>query len=215
LKDGFEKMKKITKLTFSQEGRKVLSPSEALSWKESLEKILKLGFEHEFNLNDSKGECRGDSFLCPCSHPLKKQRKCYSKCLLGGIETCQLAKDYGECPGVYCIEFVSPCHTCAEAVRDCAKCDLFEDPEKKPNAVRKRLTDFLRPTNDVSNVGKTGALQVTTDGSLMGEGGVEIPTVGRRVNFNMLLEQAKNIINNVFLSHQLRTSLHLFPATTI
>jgi hypothetical protein len=209
-------MEKRARFTFSQEGRTCLTPQEAVEWRNALKKILKVGFEHECNLKDYKGECRGDSFFCPCSHPEKEQSKCYSKCLLGDINTCAFAKEYGECPGVYCIEFVSPCHTCKKAVRDCTVCKLFEDPEKKPDAIRKRMTEALKPTNDISKIGDHGVLQVTTDGSLVGNGGVEIPTVGRRVNYNALYKQSKKIIDmcmkeGAFINA--RTSLHIHLVT--
>jgi hypothetical protein len=182
---------------------------EARYWKDILHKICKIGFEFEMNLPECNGTCKGDSYICPCSHPEKETRKCYEKCHVS--DSCTI-KNKIECPGIYCVEFVSPCQTCQEAVKNCQACAFYENPDKLPGNVRKKLTDILTPSNDLSVVGKTGTMAVTHDGSLLGDGGVEVTTVGRRVNFDSFYRQAKEIIDKckergAFLNE--RTSVHM------
>lgn len=203
-------MKRNLKLTFvKREDRPPLSVEEARYWRDILHKICKIGFEFEMNLPECNGTCKGDSYVCPCSHPEKKNRKCYANCLVS--DSCTIKKSI-ECPGIYCVEFVSPCQTCQEVVKDCKHCDFYEDPDKIPRSIRENLTRALTPSNDLSVVGKTGTMAVTNDGSLLGDGGVEVTTVGRRVNFDSFYKQAKEIINRckergAFLNE--RTSVHM------
>jgi hypothetical protein len=184
-------MRRKTKLSFiNREDRKTLTTEQAHYWRELLSKIFKTGFEFELNLPESKGNCTGDSLVCPCSHPEKEARKCYASCVV--YDSCAIRQKV-DCPGIYCIEFVSPCQTCTEVVKECSRCDLFDDPIKRPSAVRDRLTKELCPTNDLAVVGN-GIMQVTNDGSLLGDGGVEVTTVGRRVNYDSFYKQAVNIM---------------------
>lgn len=203
-------MKRNLKLTFvKREDRPPLSLEEARYWRDILHKICKVGFEFEMNLPECNGTCKGDSNICPCSHPEKEERKCYANCLVQ--DSCTI-KNKIDCPGIYCVEFVSPCQTCTEAVKDCKRCDFYEDPDKVPSSVRAKLANLLTPSNDLSVVGKTGTMTVTNDGSLLGDGGVEVTTVGRRVNFDSFYKQAKEIIDRckergAFLNE--RTSVHM------
>lgn len=202
-------MRQNTQLNFTKRGdRKLLTPSEVRYWRDILMRILKIGTEFELNLKESKGTCKGDTFICPCSHPEKEERKCYAECLIQ--DTCKLKKKY-DCPGIYCVEFVSPCPTCQEGVRDCSRCELFDDPDKRPKTVREYLKKSLKPTDDLARVGEHGVLQITTDGSLLGDKGVEIVTVGRRVSYQSLYEQSKSILDIVMDKGAYvneRTSIH-------
>lgn len=203
-------MKRNAKLTFvKRDDRPTLSPEDIRYWKDILRRVLKVGFEFEMNLPENRGNCPGDSLVCPCSHPEKETRQCYKKCVL--LPSCKLKEKYG-CADVHCVEFVSPCQTCTEIVRDCTLCELFDNPEKRPSKIRERLTCQLKPTNDLSTVGEVGTMSVINDGSLLGDGGVEVTTVGRRVNFDAFYNQAKTIIDNckkegAYLNE--RTSIHM------
>lgn len=161
-------------------------------------------------MKDTKGNCPGDSFICPCSNEEKKETGCWEKCVV--FDTCKLKEKAGECPGIWCIEFVSPCQTCTEAVRDCTKCELFDNPDLRPSRVREKLGEVLKPTNDLAKPGKHGTFQVLKDGSLSGDGGVEITTVGRRVSYESFYKQAKHILSEAvkrgaYLNE--RTSIHM------
>ena len=112
-----------------------------------------------------------------------------------------------------CSDFVSPCISCHEYKRPCSidKCSLISKT-KSPQEVRSELEDVLCPTNFVATTGKHGVLLVTRDGSLVSDGGVEIPTVGRRPHFSTIYKMCENIINEctkrgAYVNH--RTSIHV------
>lgn len=209
-------MKRNERYTFTKrEDRPTLSLNEARYWKRMLESVCKIGFEHEFNLKENMGRCKGDSLICPCNHPEKEERKCYTKCKI--YDSCKLRRKY-ECPGIYCVEFVSPCPTCPEAVKDCSRCELYDNPNLKPSIFRGSIKSDLKPSNDLSKVGPSGVLDVTTDGSLLGgvddTKGVEVTTVGRRVSFDSFYEQSKSIMdsckaNGGYLNERCSTHVHL------
>ena len=62
--------------------------------------------------------------------------------------------------------------------------------------MRRTLSSFFTPTESVSNFGKYGVCGVKTDGSL--SNGMELTTVGRRVEFIDLYEQYKFICNKMW-----------------
>jgi len=188
-----------------------LLSEEANYWKRILEATLKIGLEHELNLLEKTGNCNGKSFLCPCSHPQKENSKCFTKC--ASYKHCTLRQKY-ECPGIYCVEFYSPCFTCKDAIRDCTKCALFLDENKNPSHVRAKLVKELTPSENLLKIGDNGVFQIVKDGSLKGDGGVEVTTVGRRVSYDMLLEQTKNIIDKciakgAYVDERASTHIHL------
>jgi len=203
-------MRRNTKLVFTKrEDRPPLDPAEVRYQRAMLRKVLKIGNEYESNLKENKGTCSGDAFICPCSHPDKEKSKCYEKCLVSN--SCKLKKTY-DCPGIYCVEFISPCQNCNDAVRDCSRCELFDDPKKRPNEVRNKLTSILKPTNDLSIHGDHGTFQVVKDNSLLGDGGIEVTTVGRKVSYDALYKQAKYITEQLkkhgaYVNE--RTSIHI------
>ena len=127
------------------------------------------------------------------------------------IGKCELLKKH-ECPGVYCIHFISPCPTCSHLVRDCSRCILFHDPEKQPAKARQNIKEVLKPTECLADPGPHGAYAVIDDGSLLGGGGVEVTTVGRRVDYGAFFDQAKKISDEcikhgAYLNE--RTSIHM------
>jgi hypothetical protein len=59
------------------------------------------------------------------------------------------------------------------------------------------MKQLLQPSGDVARVGPFGALEVKKDGSLVNNGGIEVPTVGRRVYWNSFYRMCKNIIEPI------------------
>jgi len=203
-------MRRNAKFTFTvKENRPPLSASEMRYWKDILSKICKIGFEHEYNLKENKGSCTGDTLICPCVNSKRETTKCHEKCVK--FNTCRLKNKY-DCPGIYCIDFQSPCPTCKDMVKDCSKCPFYNDPKKNPSNVRKYIRTKLKPTGDLSSTGTSGALQVTTDGSLAGDAGIEITTVGRRVSYEAFKTQADKIVKECIERGAYvdeRTSMHM------
>lgn len=203
-------MRRNTKFLFTKkDSRPVLTCAEARYWESILKKVCKVGFEFEYNLAESRGTCAGNTYICPCSHPKKETTKCYAQC--ASYDNCKLRLKH-DCPGINCIVFKSPCTTCLDAVRDCSRCDLYNDPNKKPMLARKHIEKALAPSNDLSKPGKYGAFEVIKDGSLLGDGGIEVTTVGRRVSFDSFYEQGKKIVEEclkygAYVNE--RTSLHM------
>lgn len=204
-------MAKKAKLKFVDWGtsRPRLTPEEARWWRDFFVKTIKIGFELEYNLPKNVGVCSGKSLACPCTREDKEERQCYAKCAIGP-NNCTLISDPKECPGIYCVEFRSPCLTCTEAVHDCASCTFFVDPEKDPSAIRARIIGNTSPSSDLSRA--KGVFSVTTDGSLTGDGGIEVVTVGRRVDFNKFRQQLTELMGmcherGAFVDE--RTSVHM------
>jgi hypothetical protein len=83
--------------------------------------------------------------------------------------------------------------------------------DKVPKYIRKKISTELSPTMFLGSLGKYGVLDVVKDGSLSGDGGVEVVTVGRRVSFNEIYDMTKKIMDSVskygaFVDE--RTSVH-------
>ena len=217
-------MSKDTKRWFfyETENRKPLSGEEVNYWKSTLSRILKVGYEFEFNLPEKKnGTCKGDSPFCPCTK-VGSDADCWQKCIAADVcavmakttatcsnvtgtcedEMCETCQHFAsQCAGIYCTGFISACHTCNEAVKPCDECKFKYDPKKSPEAIRQHLSRELMPSNSYGCVGASGVHSITTDGSLLGgeEGsrkkGAEIITVGRRVDFWEFYKMTKNIID--------------------
>lgn len=186
-------MRQNSRLIFTRKSsRPNLSVEKANYWKAILQRVLKIGLEFEFNLSGNTGTCDGKRKVCPCANPKKKTTKCNTICAL--YKTCK-HRQLQECPGIFCVYFTSPCMACKDAIRDCSKCNFYKDIKKDPGRVRKDMKDLLEPTEDVSNPGKNGVLHITTDGSLENNDGIEIPTVGRRVDYHALYNQSKKIMD--------------------
>ena len=191
-----------------------LLPQEVQYWKNNLKKILKLGLEFEFNLpNKETGTCKGDSTTCPCAK-LSLENKCWQKCinidkcLLGvpKIDVCQNVTGTCEaeqcdtcdhfkmkCPGIFCPNFISYCFVCEKYERNCENCIYLYDPNKNPKSIRKQLNKEFHPNNTYGLVNDTGVHSITTDGSLLGEKGIEVITVGRRIDYWEFYKMSKNI----------------------
>lgn len=175
-------------------------------------KTLKIGIELEYNLPDSANLCRGDNPDCKCisRYTLPNGERCENTCSLHG--KCELEKNSG-CPDkdIFCVAFAPLCTICDKADRGCSTCLKMWAPEKEPETVRNNIAKKLAPTKFLGSAGKCGVLDVVRDGSLGGDGGVEIVTVGQRTSFAHMYDMCKNIIDvsknhGAFVNE--RTSIH-------
>jgi len=190
----------------------VLTPEDVRYWKTSLSRLLKVGIEFEFNLPEQKGTCRGTDVHCPCINIGKgcwkkcanaakcKQTPCIDTCKAKSADCkptdCQTCKKFSfNCLGTNCVEFVSVCFVCEDFARSCEGCSKKYSPKKDPNNIRKTFTDVLNPSNSYGKVGQSGVVSITTDGSLAGDKGAEIITVGRRVDYWEFYKMVKNILD--------------------
>lgn len=178
--------------------RPALSNQDVTYWKEALQKLLKVGVEIELNLPEKSGSCDRQNFMCKCTSiftPLKKMpstQACYEQCLNWNDGECDIAKEHG-CAGVYCVSFATPCPGCNKYDRGCSKCPELYDLRKDPRHVRESIGKILKPTRFVGAHGSHGVYKVCKDGSLLGDGGVEIATVGKRVQFFPLYDMLSHI----------------------
>lgn len=184
--------------------RPPLTAAEVTYWKTILNRLLKAGVEVEYNLPEkSGGTCEKNNFTCPCvavfpaKTPIPETKQCFEQCLswTAGKEhgDCALAAEHG-CAGIYCTAFRSPCSRCQHYDRGCAKCPKLYNPRRDPRALRTEIGKELSPTKFVGEHGPTGVYKVCKDGSLRGEGGVEVATVGKRVHFESLRQMISGII---------------------
>lgn len=192
--------------------RGALTDREVTYWRNHLDKLLKVGIELEYNLPDKKGTCARDNQLCPCTAtfvPLRKQpntNRCFEQCGSWDMTlnekgtpkypndgNCPIAKAHG-CAGIYCSAFKSPCPSCDKYDRGCNSCPELYDPRKDPKNIRTEIARKLKPTNFVGEYGHHGVYNVCKDNSLLGDGGVEVATVGRRPQFMAIYESMKNIM---------------------
>ena len=187
-----------------------LKAAEVNYWKNILKKILKVGMEFEFNLPEKKnGSCKGDSNTCPCTN-LTHDNDCWKECVNSQVD-CSMVKT---CSGILCPNFVPYCFICDEFQVSCEDCRYKFDPNKNPDAIRKHLADVLRPNNSYGQVSSSGVHSITKDGSLQGQKGAEVITVGRRVDYWEFYKMAKNIIEaasskGAYLNERCSTHMHV------
>jgi len=94
-----------------------------------------------------------------------------------------------------CAYFESMCPHCDAYETSCEKCSLKLDDTKNPIIARKKINEALKPSNTYGIINKSCVHSITTDGSLLGQKGVEIITTGRRVDYWEFYRMAKTIIN--------------------
>jgi hypothetical protein len=179
---------------YASPSRPALAPEEVRYWKAQLLKILKVGFEFEFNLPEKNGTCKGDNNACPCQH--MKVDTCWQECIRSKEceEKAAEAKRVFTCSGLMCTGFISQCVRCEKFSSDCGSCENRFDPAKNPDAIREHITQQLRPSNSYGIVNRYGVHSITTDGSLLGKKGAEIITVGRRPDYWEFFKMAQSII---------------------
>lgn len=195
--------------------RPALNRFESQYWLNIFKKIIKVGLEFEFNLQESQGTCRGDSTTCPCVY--LDTRDCSNKCVhedmckdYKNIDTCLNKKEectsdmcnecdtYSvDCKSQECMGFLSACVICTEHAKDCTNCNYKYDPEKNPSNIRNNLIKELKPTESYGDVKGLGIHKIIRDGSLTGDGGAEIITCGKRVDFFSFYNMIKKIMDSV------------------
>ena len=191
-----------------------ISAGDYRYWKSHFDKILKLGVELEFNLNIKKGNCDGFKTSCVCDNytecsPIPCCFSSEGKCTVYYKHSSQCAHfDSEECSGVChkcahaenidcnsmnCVSYQPLCLDCANNTVDCNACDDYVNNKVDPSIVRRNLSNILEATENFGFVGKNGVLQVVGDGSLVNRG-LEIPTVGRRYDFDVFRDMLDTII---------------------
>lgn len=198
--------------------RKALSIQEVNYWKASLWKILKVGIELEFNLPEASGGCKQKNPACVCIN-FKPDRDCWTLCAL--TKSCSRIKAGKECLGKNCSSFTSACLTCLDFQTPCKGCTFRFDPKKDPEQLRSNIMGDLNPSNHYGNITKDGVHSVIGDGSLLGgkakNKGVEVITVGRRVDYWEFYKMAKSILdtavkNGAWLNERCSIHMHLLTS---
>lgn len=215
-----------------------LSEEEVRYWKAIAEKTLKVGIEFEFNLPDQKGVCRGDSVLCPCKYmsddcwkscantkvcaslPVSKMSfyTCASKTDRCTQEKCVNCKEYRfKCIGITCVDFVGYCVVCDKFIKSCSECEKRYIPEKDPRLVREKLQTDFAPSRRYGQVSPSGVVDIKTDGSLRGDGGAEIITIGRRVDYWEFLKMTARILERMksagaFINERTGSHMHVLTS---
>jgi hypothetical protein len=215
-----------------------LSGEEIRYWKMIAEKTLKVGIEFEFNLPDQKGTCHGDNVHCPCVHmsgdcwkgcintktcaslPVSEMSfyTCASKTDPCKKEKCVECKNYKfKCLGITCVDFVSHCFVCDKYAKSCEKCDKKYIPEKDPKMIRDKLQTDFAPSRRYGKVSPSGVVDIKTDGSLLGDKGAEIITIGRRVDYWEFMRMTEAILRKMEASGAFineRTGSHMHVLTS-
>ncbi len=199
-------------------GKPALSNEEVKYWLGSLNKVLKVGVEFEFNLQDAKGFCRGASESCPCVN-MNDAHDCWKACLNEAECKVLLGKDFDmQCHKQFCSGFRSACISCKDFKVNCLNCKYMYDPSHDPDSIRQFLRNYLEPSKSYGNLSRTGVHSVVCDGSLLGEGqegkGVEIITVGRRVDYWEFYNMISDIITSsiqkgAYVNERCSTHIHV------
>ena len=210
----------------------VLTSSEVAYWKQQAHKNIKVGMEFEFNLPEQKGNCKGDNQACPCERTktdncwtecanratcfgTKSINKCVNRAINCEPEDCASCSHFAiDCPGIFCSGFISKCVVCQEFTTNCANCDLRYDPNKNPDNLRNNIRNILDPNECYGRVNKSGVHSITTDGSLLGNKGVEIITNGRRVDYWEFFKMADEIVrtareNGAYMNERCSIHMHM------
>lgn len=207
--------------------RPVLSREKFLYWMDFLPKVLKVGTEFEINLpsperalqvKDDKPcihsekacvkDCANLETCLVDRHPTFCQTR-ESGSFLGKKFECPAKSDQDaaacetcpawmlNCRGLECSKYTPFCTVCPSFQR---KGDVVEAGNLRMDAesVRQEMKELLQPSGFVGQVGKSGALEVKTDNSLENNnGGIEVPTVGRRVHWQSFYDMCKGIIDPI------------------
>ena len=193
-----------------------MTAQEVNYWRQNLSRILKIGAEFEFNLPEEKtGTCKGVSFTCPCIHYGSDERDCWKGCVNESVcssnpaiytcenrnddctmENCASCDKYSfKCIGEFCGNRIAPCIACEDFKMQCETCVYRYDPNKNPDAIRQACVNQFNPSGSYGVMNSSGVHSVVTDGSLLGQKGMEIITTGRRVNYWKFYKMSKDIID--------------------
>lgn len=194
-------------------------------YKDLFPKILKVGTEFELNLPSPEDSLQNKGEE-PCLHSRKTcVTDCANteQCMIDRHPNFCLTRDTGsflgeefECPAKddQDVEACKKCPAwsllcrglkCSMHTPFCTVCPNFErkgdnveraDIRRDAASVREEVENLLQPTNFVGQVGRTGALSVIKDGSLT-QGGIEVPTVGRRVHWQSFYNMCKGILDPI------------------
>ncbi len=211
----------------NKSSRPVLTREQFLYWRDILSKTLKLGTEFEINLPSAErglqenvaepcvhskkkcvtdcanletclverhptfcltretGEFLGSPFQCPAKND-------------GDIEACIECPSWMlNCRGMDCAMHTPFCTICPSFLRQSDAAIENSDIRQDAEAVRTEMKNRFQPTGDVLKVAEFGVLEVKKDGSLVNNGGIEVPTVGRRVHWNSFYRMCKEIIDPI------------------
>jgi hypothetical protein len=229
------KSKKGKWLFFGDDSRMTpLNGEQVAYWLNLLPKIIKIGVEFEFNLTEQKGMCDGSNPDCDCIYiergcgnecarkedceTIKIRENCANRmspvCTTIDCESCGNFRL--DCPQLYCVAYHPQCAICDDFRVNCDDCEKKYNKKLDPKNVRAEIKQILSPTNSWGLPGANCIAEVTTDGSLRGDKGVEIVTVGRRLEFKSFFEMCKNAIDAALKRRAYcdeRTSIHLHVLT--
>lgn len=209
-----------------RKGRPPLSRDDAEYWLEFMPKILKVGTEFEINLPSADRVLQIEEEQ-PCIHAdesCSKDCANLEHCLTDRHPVLCLTRDSGKflskkfsCPAKDetdasackdCDAWMLNCRlrSCAMLVPFCSICPTFRregdvvesgDIRRDAESVRREMRELLQPTEFVGDFGKSGVFEVKKDNSLVNNGGIEVPTVGRRVHWNSFYRMCADIINPI------------------
>lgn len=221
---------------FKHISRPTLSPEEIAYWKSNLHRILKVGMEFEFNLPDKSGSCKGKSSTCPCTN-LSTSTNCWRQC--ANQELCVSNRRFGSCTNTTnkckhtqcdncdkyqfdcaetsCSGFTTACFACGMFKIDCNDCKYKYDPKLNPDNIRKTVTQRLSPSRTYGIINKSGVHSIVTDGSLLGNKGMEVITTGRRVDYWEYFNMSDRIINEsisrgAYMNERCSIHMHLLAS---
>ena len=217
---------KRSTLKFQQKtSRPPLTREQCSYWLDHLPKILKIGTEFEINLPEPTAPLKKtDSAQCVhASKPCVTDCVNLESCLVERHPTFCKTRETGyfldksfACPATDdndcksckgCEGWALNCRglNCAAHTPFCSVCPSFSRPgqtiessdiRQDAESVRREMKELFMPSGFVGTVGQSGALEVIKDGSLVG-GGIEVPTVGRRVHWQSFYNMCKGIIEPI------------------
>lgn len=204
--------------------RPALTREKFLYWMDFLPKVLKIGTEFEINLSSPKNVLQivDDKSCIHSAKPCVQDCTNLETCLVDRHPTFCLTRDTGRflgkdflcpakdsddtkacqscpawmlnCRGFECSRYTPFCTVCPSFQR---QGEVVENINLRMDAetVRQEMKQLLKPSGFVGKVGISGALEIKKDNSLENNnGGIEVPTVGRRVYWQSFYNMSKEII---------------------
>lgn len=219
--------KKRERIRFQQRnGRPPLNRDETEYWLDFLPKVLKIGTEFEINLPSPERvlQVKENQPCVSAKNPCASDCANLETCLVDRHPTFCLTRETGKfldskfkCPAKdetdteackSCPAWMLNCRgaNCSMYTPFCTICPSFKrvgdvvesgDIRQDAESIRREMRELLQPTEFVGQVGKAGVLEVKKDNSLVNNGGIEIPTVGRRVHWQSFYNMCKGIVEPV------------------